>query len=152
MSSDEWSYRDDLMGLAEMMVAADDGSALSTPKGEVSLDELRIWLHDTASTENEITKGEDSNGRVQEYLDDVVAGVPTSSRPNDKLLAEELESRKLILDGIATLPANYRVALVLKDGAHLTVERISDRLGTTEASVRSVLYRARRSLRERSGA
>ena len=150
MSSDEWTYRDDLTGLAEMMIASDDGLGTIAFDGASNLDDLRVWLHDTASTERATTEGTDGHPEVAVYLDDVVAGVPATSKPGARVLAAELASRTRVLDGFAALPPNYRVALVLKDGANLTVGQIGDLMGTSEASVRSVLYRARRSLRGRS--
>jgi DNA-directed RNA polymerase specialized sigma24 family protein len=64
-------------------------------------------------------------------------------------LATEVELRKDLLDALATLPRNYTFALLLREGRGLSVGETARLMGTTPASVRSVLYRARQAIRVR---
>jgi RNA polymerase sigma-70 factor (ECF subfamily) len=110
---------------------------------------LRLWLHRTASAEAHRLGGRASSV-VDSYLDsffsgDFDRGVP----PHD--LARGVETRVDLLEALASLPDNYRCALLLKDGARLGVEAVARVMGTSPSSVRSVLYRARQAMRGRPG-
>jgi RNA polymerase sigma-70 factor (ECF subfamily) len=112
---------------------------------------VRLWLHRTASTEARHVVGGDEHRTVDSYLDSVVDGSLDRRLPDPHDLAGELQTRMDILEALAGLPDNYRCAVLLKEGEGLAVEEVARLMGTTAASVRSVLYRARHSLRERTG-
>lgn len=112
---------------------------------------VRLWLHRTASTEARHVVGGDAYRTVDSYLDSVVDGRLDRRLPNPHDLAGELQTRMDILEALAGLPDNYRCAVLLKEEEGLAVEEVARLMGTTAASVRSVLYRARHSLRERTG-
>jgi RNA polymerase sigma-70 factor (ECF subfamily) len=112
---------------------------------------VRLWLHRTASTEARHVVGGDAYRSVDSYLDSVVDGRLDRRLPDPHDLAGELQTRMEILEVLAGLPDNYRCAVLLKEGEGLAVEEVARLMGTTAASVRSVLYRARHSLRERTG-
>ncbi|HSK06262.1 MAG TPA: sigma factor-like helix-turn-helix DNA-binding protein [Acidimicrobiia bacterium] len=112
---------------------------------------LRLWLHRAASTEaRHLVEGE-ANRKVDSYLDSVVEGGPDHRLPDRHDLAGGLQARMEILESLAGLPDNYLCAVLLKEGEGLAVEEVSRLMGTTSASVRSVLYRARHTIRERTG-
>ncbi len=61
------------------------------------------------------------------------------------------ESQRELLDALASLPADARVALML--AAHgFTGREVAEALGRSELATRSLMWRARTSLRERLGA
>jgi len=111
---------------------------------------VRLWLHRTASLETRHLRGR-THGAVDSHLDSVVAGRFDRHPPDLYDLARDLEIRMGVLEVLAGLPDNYRCALLLKDGERLAVEEVARLMGTTTASVRSVLYRARQAMRERPG-
>jgi len=112
---------------------------------------VRLWLHRTASTEARHLVGGDRYRTVDSYLDSVVDGRLDRRRPDPQDLARDLRTRMEVLEVLAGLPDNYRCAVLLKEGEGLAVEEVARLMGTTAASARSVLYRARHALRERTG-
>lgn len=154
-------YRHELEGLARHILRAvpsgegpgepgllDMAPALGRLRGERT---VRIWLHRIASTETRQLRRREKPGPIDIYLDAVVAGQKGHEIPDRDDLALDLEIRMVILESFSGLPDNYRRALLLKEGKGLSVEDVARLMGTTNASVRSVLYRARHALRERSG-
>ena len=158
---DVQEYRRELEGLARHILRVvpsgegpgepgllDMAPALGRLRGERT---VRIWLHRIASTETRHLRRREKPGPIDIYLDAVIAGQKGHEIPDRDDLALDLEIRMDILDSVSGLPDNYRRALLLKEGKGLTVEGVARLMGTTNASVRSVLYRARHALRERSG-
>lgn len=68
-----------------------------------------------------------------------------SGRPDQELLEQELISA--IDEAIASLPENQRLAVVLRRYENMPYEDIAVVLGTSVASVKSLLFRARETLR-----
>lgn len=149
-------YRLELESLARhLLLAPEPGPSLlvDTVPAVASfrgVETVRLWLHRTASTEARHVVGGDADRTVDSYLDSVVDGRLDRRLPDPHDLAGELQTRMEILEALAGLPDNYRCAVLLKDGEGLAVEEVARLMGTTTASVRSVLYRARHSLRERT--
>lgn len=110
---------------------------------------LRLWLHRTVSAEAGVLEGRGS-GLVDSYLDSFVAGA-SNRRVPPRDLARGVRIRMDLLEALAALPDNYRCALLLKEGTRLAVEDVARVMGTSGPSVRSVLYRARQTLRGRPG-
>jgi RNA polymerase sigma-70 factor (ECF subfamily) len=73
----------------------------------------------------------------------------TSQRPDRELLHEEL--RQAVDKAIASLPEKQRLAVVLRRYEGTPYEEIADILGTSIPSVKSLLFRARETLRQRLG-
>lgn len=70
--------------------------------------------------------------------------------PLTRLLARE---RREALDrAIGSLPVEYRLPLCLRYYADASYDEIAEQLGTTRGRVGSLIYRAKRALRERMGA
>jgi DNA-directed RNA polymerase specialized sigma24 family protein len=81
------------------------------------------------------------------YLDRLVEGRQSvDRRPSETSLVDEVAMRLRVLESLCTIPDNYRCALLLKEGSGLTVEKTALLMGVSKASLRSILYRARRSL------
>lgn len=74
-----------------------------------------------------------------------IAVVPASDDPQRALV--EREAREAVEEGIAQLPQSYRLPLVLKEIAELSVSEVADILGLKEATVKTRLHRARLKLR-----
>ena len=70
----------------------------------------------------------------------------TEQRPDQELLHGEL--RGAIDKAIESLPENQRLAVVLRRYEGTPYEEIADVLGTSVSSVKSLLFRARESLRQ----
>jgi RNA polymerase sigma-70 factor (ECF subfamily) len=162
MPADVWDYRDDIENLARLLCGnpedAEDvahaalvtaAEQLDSFRGEAS---VRTWLHTIATNECRSLRGRTAAGAIDGYLDEALDGELISPAPDPESLAIELESRKEVIDALAALPDNYRCALLLKEGQGLTVRQTASIMGTSPASVRSVLYRARQSLRGRLSA
>ena len=68
------------------------------------------------------------------------------NQPDNSLLTGELQ--QAVDDAIASLPENQRMAVVLRRYENLAYEEIAKVLETTVPSVKSLLFRARTTLRE----
>jgi RNA polymerase sigma-70 factor (ECF subfamily) len=69
-----------------------------------------------------------------------------SNLPDDALLKEEL--REMVRRATLALPAQYRMALVLRDMEQLSTKEAAEVLGISEQNVKVRLHRARLSLRQ----
>ena len=85
--------------------------------------------------------GEDQENTIEEVL------VDASPSPEDLLLSRE-QSRR-ISDALQSLPANQRMALVLKRYDDLSYQEIAKVIGCSVSAVESLLVRAKRSLQEK---
>jgi RNA polymerase sigma-70 factor (ECF subfamily) len=85
--------------------------------------------------------GEDAEKTLEETLPD---GSPSAE---DLLLTRERSRR--IADALQNLPANQRVALVLKRYEDLSYEEIAKIMGCSISAVESLLVRAKRTLQEK---
>jgi len=74
-----------------------------------------------------------------------IAVVPESDDPQRAVV--EREAREAVEEGIAQLPSTYRLPLVLKEIAELSVAEVAEVLGLKEATVKTRLHRARLKLR-----
>ena len=162
MPTDVWDYRDDIEHLAALLCGHPEDAQdvahtavvtaaeqIDSFRGEAS---VRTWLHTIITNECRSLRGRTISGSIDGYLDEALDGEVTSPPPDPESLAIELETRKEVIDALAALPDNYRCALLLKEGHGLTVGDTASIMGTSPASVRSVLYRARQSLRGRLSA
>ncbi len=70
-----------------------------------------------------------------------------SQTPEAELLSHE--TREILHQAIAALPAPYRVVLVLRDIEGISTEEAANVVGASAAAVKSRLHRARMALRER---
>ena len=80
-------------------------------------------------------------------LDLVGEQVDIDEGNDPELVAEEAELRLEVHEAIAALNERERCALLLREGQELSMEDLADHLGLTVPAVKSLLYRARQSLR-----
>jgi RNA polymerase sigma-70 factor (ECF subfamily) len=85
---------------------------------------------------------EDHPGELQAAL---AHGNPVAS-PED--LFAEVQTRTILADGLATLPAHYRVPLELRLSEDLSVEEISDRLNVPVGTIKVQLFRGRKAIKQ----
>ena len=146
-----WEYVDELEAMAEWLTAGPDASpelaeavaGMDTFRGA---DTVKRWLHNVASAHG-------SRAEVPaRYLDRLVEGRRQRGPvPSGAGLDTEISSRLEALECLCTIPDNYRCALLLKEGSGLTVERTAFLMGVSKASLRSILYRASRTIDSRGG-
>jgi RNA polymerase sigma-70 factor (ECF subfamily) len=73
--------------------------------------------------------------------------IPDGSQlPEDEVLREE--ARRKVREAIRSLPAHYRVVLVLRDMEHLSTKEVSESLDLPETTVKMRLHRARLGVRK----
>ena len=74
--------------------------------------------------------------------DGPAAEIPDSSDlPEEGVLREE--TRRTVQEAIRSLPAHYRVVLVMRDMEHLTTKEVSEALDLPASTVKMRLHRAR---------
>lgn len=76
---------------------------------------------------------------------EVIAVVPEASDPLANVIRQE--AREAVDAAISTLPLRYRMPLLLKELAELSIEEVGQILGLKEATVKTRLHRARLMLR-----
>jgi RNA polymerase sigma factor (sigma-70 family) len=157
IGADVSEYWDELDGLARYLCEdAEDAHlirALTPPDDELGgvsvRATMRIWLHHITAGEIRRVRPLDRPGWVDKYLDSVVVGHLAGDLLDPAEMAEEMEMRSMVLEAIPALPANYLIALLLREGRGTSVKDIAKTMKLSTASVRSVLYRARQSIRHR---
>jgi len=80
--------------------------------------------------------------------DELAEAVERPEREPDRVLLEG-ELQRAIQEAINQLPESQRMAIVLRRYEELPYEEIAKVMGTSVASVKSILFRARAELRER---
>lgn len=145
----EWDYVNELHAMSEWLCHGGEQSDSLTAATR-SIDTFRgpptvkRWIH--ALTTFELHNG-DPGCPFDVYLDSIVDGKVERGPGHRRGLEAELSQRMGVLDDFAGLSENYRCALLLKEGHGLTVEQTADLMETSTASLRSILYRARQTLR-----
>ena len=117
---------------------------------------LRSWLYRVASNtclmkrrkgtfepERELSL----EGLMPRDPDGTSLEIPDGSRlPEDEVIREE--ARRKVREAIRSLPAHYRVVLVLRDMEHLSTKEVSESLDLPETTVKMRLHRARLGVRK----
>ena len=106
---------------------------------------LRPWLYRVAH--NAALNALEKKGSDWEELDENYDGVPQPPH-----VAEQRARFLEVVDGIGSLPARQRDALLLNEFEGRCYADIAAHLGTSESGVRGLLRRARRQLRETAAA
>ena len=106
---------------------------------------LRPWLYRVAH--NAALNALEKKGSDWEELDENYDGVPQPPH-----VAEQRARFLQVVDGIGSLPARQRDALLLNEFEGRCYADIAAQLGTSESGVRGLLRRARRQLRETAAA
>ena len=155
-----WVHADDVARLARQLCRhredAEDVAQSSLLKAAEHIDDfrgeatMRTWLHRITTNECRMLR----RRLVARSLDDILEHAPpdvvipaTFSEASPEDLAEEHVLAESVLGAVSTLPERQRAVLILLEGAGLEVPEVARRLGTSVAAVRSLLARARRTLR-----
>lgn len=117
-------------------------------RGEAS---VRTWLHTIATNECRMLRRRTPPTALDDALDAAVeegARVSDPGRAVDpEALAIEAETRREVVRALTRLPEHYQRALMLRDGCGLDSTEVARLLQTTVPAAKSILFRARRSLR-----
>ena len=99
-------------------------------------------------TRRKSRKKEVSSDEREENSNQLIAGNP-DRQPDAELLQAELQ--RAVDDAIASLPETQRMAVVLRRYEQLSYEEIAAALNLSVSAVKSLLFRARTTLRESLG-
>lgn len=158
---DVWAHADDVARLARQLCGhredAEDVTQSSLLKAAEHVDgfrgesTMRTWLHRITTNECRMLR----RRLVARSLDDLLehqgagAAVPASLvERGPEEIAETHALKQAVLRVVGGLPERQRAALILHEGAGAGVAEVALRLSTTVPAVRSLLARARRTLRE----
>lgn len=147
--SNEWLYLREIGAMSQWLCRGDEASealaeatkAIDTFRGP---EMVRRWIHEVTSSELENSSGPSP---YLDFLDRFVEG-KRARHPANPAFREEIDFRLQVLERLCCLPDNYRCAVLLKQGHGLSVQRTAVVMGVSQASIRSILYRARQTLRD----
>ncbi len=156
----EWEYLDELDAMAEWLYQGDEASpaliaateSLDTFRGASS---VRVWIHNVVSSRVQRARPDRASrdDDLDRYLDQRVALSSSHGRyagpstHNPMTMRMQIGARMQVLEDLCRLPDNYRCALLLKEGANLSVSGTASLMKVSEGSLRSILYRARQNFR-----
>ncbi|MDH3250858.1 MAG: sigma-70 family RNA polymerase sigma factor [Acidimicrobiia bacterium] len=154
MTTEVWDYRDHVARLAQYLCRdPDDGEdvahsallkASERIEGFRGESTVETWLHAITLNECRMLRRK----RRPASLNQVGEPVDIDEANDPEFVAEEAELRLEVLRAIAELSERQRCALLLREGQELSMEELADRLELTVPAVKSLLYRARQSLRK----
>lgn len=154
MTTEVWDYRDHVARLAQHLCRdPDDGEDVAHSallKASERLDGFRgestveTWLHTITLNECRMLRRKRRPASL-----DQVGDTPDIESANDpEFVAEEAELRLEVLEAIARLNERERCVLLLREGQELSMTELAEHLDLTVPAVKSLLYRARQSLRK----
>ena len=112
---------------------------------------VRTWLHRITTNECRMLRrrlmATSLDGLLQGHHGDSELLLATAGDADPEALAERRTLGNAVLAAVAGLPERQRVAFVLHEGGALGISEVARRLDTTVPAVRSLLVRARRSIR-----
>jgi RNA polymerase sigma-70 factor (ECF subfamily) len=158
-----WAHAADVARLAQQLCQhredAEDVAQTSLLKAAQHLDgfrgeaSVRTWLHRITANECWMLRRRLAARSLDAILESstLSSSAATAMEADPELLAEERELGRLVVSAIGALPGRQRAAIILADGAELSAEEVARTLGATVSSVRSLLVRARRSVRAQVG-
>lgn len=111
---------------------------------------MRTWLHRITTNECRMLR----RRIVARSLDDILEHQRLSAvlhMPSGETSPEQVAEQHLlgesVVQAVEHLPTRQQAVLLLLEGADLDVAEVARRLGTSQSAVRSLLVRARRSIR-----
>ena len=123
---------------------------MSSFRGESS---MRTWLHTIVTNECRMLRRRPPMLSFEHVVEDspasaswAVDGASYVNDPTDSAVQGEL--RVLALSTLSGMPSHYRTALFLQLGLRMSVEEIAVALERSVPATKSVLYRARQSMRK----
>ena len=157
MSTEVWDYRDQVARLARHLCRdPDDGedvahSALLKASERIAgfrgESTVETWLHTITLNECRMLRRK----RRPASLDQVGEPIDIDELHDPEYVAEEAELRLEVLQALAELSDKERCVLLLREGQELSMEELASHLDMSVPAVKSILYRARQSLRKSMG-
>ena len=154
MTTEVWDYRDQVARLARHLCRdPDDGEDVAHSallKASERIDGFRgestveTWLHTITLNECRMLRRK----RRPASLHQVGEPVDIDEANDPEIVAEEAELRLEVLHALGRLNDRERCALLLREGQELSMEELAEHLELTVPAVKSLLYRARQSLRK----
>jgi RNA polymerase sigma-70 factor (ECF subfamily) len=108
--------------------------------------EARYWIFRVARN---LALNEIDKNRTRVRLSDKAGEASQRSCPSPEDELVRAERSRLISELLQDLPERQRAALLLREQEEMSYQEIARVLGVSESSVKSDIFRARRSLRER---
>lgn len=153
MAADVWQYRDELARLARRLCRdehdGEDVAHSALLKASQRIDGFRgestvsTWLHTITLNECRMLR----RRRVPVRLSEVADVVDIDTKVDPEFLSEESELLEEVLTAVASLSERERCALLLREGQELSMVELADHMDLSVPAVKSLLYRARRSVR-----
>lgn len=163
MPAELWQYEEDLRRYAQHLCRhredAEDVAHNALLKaaqhsedfrGEAS---IRTWLHTILTNECRMLRRKKTPSSLDRYLEERIqrdqpAYEPAADVPDPSQLAEEAELRSHALAALSQMPDHYRTALFLQLGMKKPIEEIAQTIDRTVPATKTILYRARASMRK----
>jgi RNA polymerase sigma factor (sigma-70 family) len=112
---------------------------------------VRTWLHRITTNECRMLRrrlmATSLDGLLEEHPGNAELLLLTAADADPEALAQQRALGSAVLAAVAGLPERQRLAFVLQEGGALGISEVARRLDTTVPAVRSLLVRARRTLR-----
>ena len=162
-SGEPWSYEQDLIAYAGFLCRhsedAEDVAHTALLKAALHMDDfrgessMRTWLHTIVTNECNMLHRRTAALSLDQIVDagPEVALSPAADPGNESDpagSAEQGELRSLALTTLREMPSHYRTALFLQLALGVPVEEIAEALDRSVPATKSILYRARRSMRD----
>jgi len=90
-----------------------------------------------------------SKGNISEFNEQITVNFEPDKHPEEQALKNEIS--KIMLKALNELPENQRSAMVLLTYNDMSYEEIAESIGCSVKAVKSLLHRARESLRQKLG-
>ena len=132
--------------LTEDIVAETVLSLVSAVSSDTSIDNAVAWLRTVAL--RRIQDHYRAAARVKHLLEQAQQQTPDTQKDDPAAQHAQELRRESVRDAMDELPENYRLALEWKYVDKLAVKEIAIRLDATEKGAESILFRARRALRD----
>ena len=160
--SEVWRYEEDLQRFARYLCHhpedAEDIAHNALLKAAEHSDDfrgeasMRTWLHTIVTNECRMLRRRKTSVSLdagfEETNQDAIATELAGDLPDPGAVAEQSELRRLALATLGDMPEHYRTALFLQVAMGKSTEEVAEALGKTVPATRSILYRARASMRE----
>lgn len=158
-----WCYEEDLRTYARFLCRhpedAEDIAHTALLKAAENMDgfrgesSMRTWLHAIVTNECRMLYRREPSLSLDQLVEDSPAGdsfmtdeVSYATDPTSSAAQSEL--RVLALSTLRDMPPHYRTALFLQLAHRMSVDEIAEALGRSVPATRTILYRARRYMRQ----
>jgi RNA polymerase sigma-70 factor (ECF subfamily) len=160
--SELWRYEEDLQRFAQFLCRhpedAEDIAHNALLKAAEHSDDfrgeasMRTWLHTIVTNECRMLRRRKTSVSLDQGFErndpDPRTTELAGDLPDPGAVAEQSELRRLALATLGDMPEHYRTALFLQVAMQKSNEEVAQALGKTVPATKSILYRARASMRE----